>query len=213
MNQRLQSHIFWGKHAPLSTLTGAFLMVMASSRFAFAIICSGALLWVYGITALAYYSGWKILPQNGKFVILLFLSSLVCSLYLLLVSFLNPFLLAATWFFLVLVPPCCVGSGLFEELRYLDIREMLTRVLLEAGCLALLIIAISLIREPLSMGLLSFPGGIWGITEIFNTGGEGESFFPIRLLSVSAGGLLILGFGVAAFRFFRNQKSIPENDL
>jgi len=213
MNNPLQSDIFWGKYAPLSTLAGAFLLILASSRLAFAILCGGALLWVYCLTALVYYSCWKFLPKKGKIIILLFLSTLICNLYLLLISLLNPLLAAGSWFFLVFIPPCCIGSDRFERLNALDIRECLPRVFLEAGCLGLLIIAISLIREPLGMGSLSFPGGIWGITEVFNPEEDGEGFFPIRLLSVSAGGLLILGFVVAVFRFFRNQKSIPENDL
>ena len=213
MINRLHSDIFWGNYSPLSALTGAGLMIMASSRLAFAIFCTGALLWTYCLTALAYYSGKKIMPKKGKFIILLFLSSFICSVYLLIISFLNPLLVSITWFFVVLVPPCCIGSGLFENLGTQDMGEIITRVSQEAASLGLVIIAISLIREPIGFGSLSFPGGVWGIVEIFSSKEGGEGFFPIRLLSASAGGLLILGFGVAVYRYFRSQHSVPGDDL
>ena len=238
MNGRLQSHIFWGKYAPLSTLTGAFFLVVASTRFALAIFCAGALLWDYGFTALIFYSGRRYMPKKGRFIILLFLSSLVLSIYILIMSFLNPLLLAGAWFILVLIPPSCAGSGLFNvpgipaevpgpdrspagqkgqamrgsSLDAQDTAELIPRVWQEAACLALLVIAISLIREPLGMGTLSFPGGAWGIMELLRFGEDGEGFFPVKLLSVSAGGLLLLGFGVAVFRYVRTQQSLEEDD-
>ena len=213
MNDRLQADIFWGKYAPLSTMTGAFLLIMASSRLAFAIFCAGAIFWVYGLTALVFFSARRFMSKKGKIIILLFLSSLICNMYLLLMSFLNPLLVAATWFFLVLVPPCCVGSGLFQLPETYDSADIQPRVWQEAACLALLIIAVSLIREPLGMGSLSFPGGAFGIVEIFSPDEGGEGFFPIRLLSVSGGGLLILGLGAAIFRYFRSQQSVTEDDV
>ena len=215
MNNRLQSHLFWGKHAPLSTLAGAFLLIMASSRLAFAIFCSGALLWVYCLTAFVYYSSRKIIPEKGKFIIHLFLSSLICSMYILIMSFMNPILVTASWVFLVLIPPCCISSGLFEhpDKQDIGVANILFRVGLEAGYLGLLIIAISLIREPLGMGSLSFPGSPYGINEIFGIIEDGEGFIPVRLLSASSGGLIILGLSVATFRYFRNQNSLKEDEL
>ena len=212
MNNRLHSHFFWGRHAPLSAMTAVGLLLMASSRLAFAIFCAGALLWVFGLTALAFFSAQKFMPQKGKPIILLFLTSLISSMYLLLMDMLNPLLVAETWFFLVLIPPYCVGSGLFEQNEPQDPGELLPRVWLEAACLALIIIAISLIREPLGSGSLSFPGGTWGFAEFVVSGDDVEGFLPIRLLSVSAGGFLLLGFCVAIFRYFLSQKSVEEND-
>jgi Na+-transporting NADH:ubiquinone oxidoreductase subunit NqrD len=184
---------------------------MASSRLAYAVFCLGALLWVYCFTALVFFSTQKIMPKRGKFIVLLFLSSLICSVYLLLMDLLNPLLVAGAWFFLVLVPPCCMGSGFFELEENQEPGEILPKVALDALCLGLLIIAVSLIREPLGLGSLSFPGGVWGIREIVIPR-EGEGFFPIRILSVSAGGFFILGLGIAVFRYFRSQKYNTEDD-
>jgi hypothetical protein len=145
------------------------------------------------------------MPKKGKTIILLFLLSLICSIYILFGFLLNPLLTLGTWFFLALIPPICIGSGIFEDLEGLELDESIPRVLLEALSLALLIIALSLIREPLGMGSLSFPGGPGGIVEFFNND-DGEGFFPIRVLSVSSGGLLLLGYIVALFHRFREGR-------
>jgi hypothetical protein len=183
---------------------------MASSRLAFAIICAGALIWVYGFTSLVYCSSQKIMPQKGKSVILLFLSALVCSLYMLCLFLINPLLVMGTCFFLFLVPPCCIGSGVFTRLESLTPGEAFSRALLESLVPGGLAIAMSLIREPLGLGSISFPGGAQGIVEI--SGGEYEGFFPVRIFAASGGGLLILGYGVSLFRYFRSFHTNTEED-
>jgi hypothetical protein len=202
--------IFWGFHAPLSSLAGAGLLVLASSRLAFAIVCAGALIWVYGFTSLVYFSSRKIMPQKGKSVILLFLSSFVCGIYILCLFLINPLTIMGTCFFLFLVPPCCTGSGLFRRRGFPDLGEAVFRFFFESLVLGGLIIAVSLIREPLGLGSLSFPGGVQGMVEI--SGDEHEGFFPARIFAASGGGLLILGYGIALFRYFRSlHYSTEEN--
>ena len=213
MNRRFESHLFWGSHSPLSTLTGAGLIIMASSRFAFALVCAGALIWVYGLSALIFSGARSIMPIRGRMVILLFLSAFLCGIFMILVGLLNPLLILGTSFFLLLVPPCCLGSGLFEASDSVSPGEVFSRALFEAIVLAGLILAFALIREPLGMGTLSFPGGVQGIVEIFDTAEE-NSVVPIRFLSVSAGGLLLLGYGTALFRYLRERNgNTPQNDI
>jgi hypothetical protein len=183
--------------------------MLASSRLAFALVCAGALLWVYGFTSLVYFSSKKIMPRRGKPVILLFLSSLVCGIYVLCLFLINPLLVMGTCFFLFLVPPCCMGSGIFKRLESLDPAEAFSRSLLESMVPGGLIIALSLIREPLGMGSISFPGGIRGIVEI--SGGEYGGGFPVRIFAVSGGGLLLFGYGVALFRYFRAHAGTEES--
>jgi len=212
MSRRLSSHLFWGAHSPLSALTGAALIVMASSRFSFALLCAGALLWVYGSTAAIFSAARDIMPKRGRKVILLFLSTFFCGLFMLHVGLLNPLLVLGATFFLVLVPPTCLGSGFFEASELLTVGEAIPRALLEAAVLSGLILALALIREPLGMGTLSFPGGVQGAVEVFDISQE-EAFIPIRFLSASAGGLLLLGYGTALFRFFRSRSgNEPHNE-
>ena len=202
MNRRLDSHIFWGRYSPLSVLTGAGLIVMASGRFAHALVCAGALVWVYGLTTLVFCASKPIMPSRGKRVILLFLSSFLCGIFMLLTSLLNPLLILATAFFLILIPPFCLGTGFFEALGSEDIIEVVFRALLEAVTLAGLILAFALVREPLGIGTISIPGGIQGIRELYN-GQEADNYIPVRIFSVSSGGLLLLGYGTALYRYFR----------
>jgi hypothetical protein len=110
------------------------------------------------------------------------------------------------------VCPCCAGSGFFEEDETGDAGDIFTHVLMESAILSALIIAISLIREPIGFGSLSFPGGTTGIIQLFGEE-QGEDFFPVRFFSIAAGGFIILGFISAIFRHYRNVNSGPGGDL
>jgi hypothetical protein len=204
MNRRLDSHLFWGQQSPLSALSGAALIIMASSRFAFALICAATLIWVFGLSALVYSGARQLMPSKGKRIILLFLSVFFCGFFMLLMGFLNPLLILGAAFFLVLVPPCCLSTGFFEAAESADTIDAVSRAILEAVTLGGTIIAIALIREPLGIGTISIPVGAQGITELFDSS-EANTFIPVRLFSVSAGGLLLLGYCTAMYRYFREQ--------
>jgi len=204
MSRRFSSPLFWGSHSPLSALTGAGLIIMASSRFSFALLCAGALIWVYALTALVFSAARDILPGRGRKIILLFLSSFFGGIFMLLIGFINPLLILGTAFFIVLIPPCCLGSGFFEASESFSASDVLYRALLEAFVLSGIILAAALIREPLGMGTISFPGGVQGIVEVFDVR-QDNAFVPIRFLAASAGGLVLLGYGTALFRYFRER--------
>ena len=211
MNRRFDAHLFWGSYSPLSSLAGAGLIILASARFSFALICTGALIWVYGLTTLIYSGARSIMPKRGKTAVLLFLSAFTAGFFMLFTSLLNPLLVLGTGFFIVLIPPCCLGTSFYENIDSLDLIEVFSRSLLEAMVLGGIILAFALIREPLGMGTLSFPGGAQGIVELF--GGRGEdSFVLVRFFSVSAGALMLLGYVVAMFRYFREQNGGIKED-
>lgn len=217
MNNRFDSPLFFGSYSPLSAFTGVALIIMASTRLAFAFVCSGALVWVFGLSGLIFSAARPIMPGRGRMLILLFLSSFLCGIFMLLMGMINPLLIMGTGFFFVLIPPCCLGSGFFEAAESKYPVEVFTRGLLEAVVISYLMLALALIREPLGMGTLSFPGGVQGILEIF-TSRETNSFLSVRFLSASAGGLLLLGYGTAVFRYFRDSsggisRGNPQNDI
>ena len=213
MNRRLESHPFFGYYSPLSTFSSAGLIIMASGRFSFALLCAAALVWVYGLTALVFSAARAILPARGKKAVLLFLSAFFCGVFILLVNLFNPLLIFASGFFLLLVPPCCMGSRLFEaQEATLAPAALCAQALIKAAVLSGIILAVALIREPLGMGTLSFPAGIQGVVEVFDIRGENH-FVPVRFLSASAGGLVLLGYGTALFRYFRDRSgSAPPNE-
>jgi hypothetical protein len=198
IRQRDQSRPFWGSHSPLATLADAGLLVMASGRTAYALIVLGALVWVYAATVAIVSAAKPILPKTGTNTVFVFLSSLLGSLYILLIVLTNPLLAMETSFLIILIPVSCIGSEICSRTESSGFKGSLIQAGKESLVLGILILAFALVREPLGFGSLSVPGGAGGILTIF--GGEDGLFFPVRVLSLSGGALLILGYGLALYR-------------
>lgn len=209
MNQRFQTYIVGNSHTLLSTLAGAGLLIIASSRLAFALVACGALLWVYGLTVLTAFVAKPVLPKRGIQVIFLFLSSLIGSLFLLVLWLMSPLLALGSAFIILLCPVYCMGSEIFVYLAAQTLERALGKTLIDAAIRGVLIIAFALIREPLGFMSLSLPVGEGpGIVELFKDD-DGTSLFPIRILASTGGALLLLGYGVALFHHLR-KSSIQE---
>jgi hypothetical protein len=176
---------------------------MASGRTAFAIVISGALIWIYGWTVLVSGFGKPVFPRKGKSLVFVFLSSFFGSLYLMLLYFINPFLAMESTFLVILASVSCISGEIFRRVDSLDPEESISRAVLEALILGLLIIALALIREPLGFGSLSIPGGPQGIIELFRA--DGGAYFPVEIIAGSSGAFLLLGYGFALFRHFRKR--------
>jgi hypothetical protein len=191
-----RDHPFWGAQSPLATLSGGSLLVLASGRLSFALVCALALLWVYVLTALALWI--PSVPRWG--LVRVFLASFSGGLYTLILFLISPILAMDTLFFLILCPLCCVSSGVLDRLEHLDMGEALTQSGREALALAALILGLALIREPLGYACLSLPGIQRGIVNFieFPQGAR----LPVRIVASSAGALLLLGYGLALFRRF-----------
>jgi hypothetical protein len=209
-NLRLQNHLFWGPYAPLSTLIGVGILIMASSRTAFALVTLAALVWVYALTPLIFRIASPVLPQRGGDLILVTLSTFAGGLFHLILWLISPLLAMETALLIILTPVCYIASGVFSRLKSLPPKETLIRPIFEALALGLLILVMALIREPLGFGSFSLPGGIKGIIEIF--GGGENSFFSIQIIGSSAGALLLFGYGLAVFRREKNRQFRRELD-
>jgi hypothetical protein len=183
---------------------------MASGRTAFACAALGALVWVNGFTVLVYCFTKSFFPKGGRNLTLVFLSALFGSLYLLVLFMISPLLAMETTLIVILAPVSCISSGIVSRTEILDRKEGLVRAVFEALILGGLILALALIREPLGYGSLSLPGGRWGIIELFD--GSGGMIFPVRIISGTAGALLLLGYGLALFRHFRNRYTHEEEN-
>jgi hypothetical protein len=204
MKGRFQIYVLRDSHAPLSTLAGVGLLIMASSRLAFALVVVAALLWVYGLTFLSIFFAKPIFPKIGRNVVFILLLSLMGSLFLYVIWIINPLLTMGTVYLIMLVPCYCIGSEIFPQIDSLEIEEIFVRIILETGSLSVLIIGFALIREPIGFMSLSVPGGEQGIIELFHAV-EANSFLPIRIVASSSGALLLLGYGLALFRSIKKQ--------
>jgi Na+-translocating ferredoxin:NAD+ oxidoreductase RnfE subunit len=207
-SESIQSHVFWGNSAPLSTLVGLGFMIMATSRLAFAITLTGALVWVNVLTVLIASFGRPLLPKKGQELIWVFLAGFSGSLYLLLVYAVSPFLAMEITFLISLVPLFCAGSGICSRVLSLEPEDAILRAFLEALALGGILIALALIREPLGFGSLSFPGGPQGMAVLVFS--EGLNF-PVRIIAGASGGLLLLGYGLSLFRRFKARRSGGED--
>jgi hypothetical protein len=201
VNQRYQSHVFLGDHAPLVSLASAGFLIMGTGRTAYALVSAGALLWVYVLTVLVMTAAKPALPVRGKTAIRLFVSSFWGCLFLLFLFLINPVMASEISLLAALAPVSCTASKLCGRLEPLDTGEALGRAFAEALALGLPVLALALIREPLGSGSLSLPGGPGGLRLLFSYDG---AFFPVRIIAAASGALILLGYGTALFRRYRS---------
>jgi hypothetical protein len=209
----LQKHSFWGSLSPLGGLTGVGLLVMACGRLSWAITVAGCLFWVYGLTSFAFASlsldkVKKIMPVKGQVTLFTCLSVFFGSMYTLLVWLLCPFAAMEVFLLLLLTTFFCAHSGIVQQMQssehaHSDVFDNVSDAINQAASLASLIIAFSIIREPLSYCMLSFPGTYHGMITImyFKSG----AFFPIGIFAASAGSLLLLGYLICFYQYWKGK--------
>jgi hypothetical protein len=207
---KLQDHLFWGRHAPLSSLTGIALLILSSSRTAYALVTLGALVWHHTLFILILNAAKPIFPRKGREITEFCLSAMVNTIYLLFIYLLNPLLALEVYLYCLLVPVHAYSSQLVSRLEGKNAEDAILRAVTEASSTGILIIALALIREPLGYGSLSLPGGSQGIVRLFVS--RESPYYPIRLIVSSAGALLLLGYGVALFNRLKEIKSKTEQD-
>jgi len=209
----VEQHSFWGSLSPLGGLMGAGLLIMSSARLSWAIITALGIFWVYGLTVFAFSfllsePGKRFLPESGRVHLFTCLASFFGSVYILLFWLLCPFAVLEAFVPLLLIPLYCSGGGTYERLESFcensngDIFDNISDAVSQAAVLAGLLIAFSIIREPLSYCSLSFPGTSHGMITImyFKAG----SFFPMGIFAASSGALLLLGFFVCLYQYSKS---------
>jgi hypothetical protein len=203
VNGQTQSHLFWGANSPLTSLTGAALLVIATGRIAFALIALVNLLFVYVFTLVTVKLGAAVFPDRGQNTVLLFLASLFSSLFFILLWIVDPVLSMECSFIVILAPAVFVSSRLCARVVEYDMLEIISQTIAESFIMGMLILAVALIREPLGFGSLSVPGFdiVRFVTEA-----------PLRFFQSSAGALVILGYALAVYRHHRNQYTNSEDD-
>ena len=182
---------------------------MASDRLAHAITTASALIWVYFLSMLAYHAGSRIFPRWGRSALLVFLTSFVASIFVLLLWIISPLCVLEMFFVISLVPIICMASGIFDRLETHGLSDKLLISFSEAMLLGLLIVIFALIREPFGYLSLSLPGGTQGIILLFSF--EEESFLPIRLIASSCGALLLSGYFLGLYRYFKTVEAMKED--
>ncbi|MCL2210466.1 MAG: hypothetical protein FWB95_00915 [Treponema sp.] len=207
-----RQHSFWGSLSPLGGLTGAGILIMASARLSWAITVAVGLFWVYGLTAFTFTffitgARRKIFPENGRVSIYTCFSAFYGSLYIFMFWIVCPFAALEVFMILLFVPIFCTGSGIVQQMQshiqnaHTDIFENVSDSISQAASLAGLLVVFSIIREPLSFCSLSFPGTYQGMVTIvyFKAG----AFFPIGIFAASSGALLLLGYFICLYQYWK----------
>jgi hypothetical protein len=216
-----RQHSFWGSLSPLGGLTGAGLLIMASARLSWAITVAGSLFWVYGLTAFTFSFLLKTFENKffpvavkGRVSLYTCIAAFFGSVYLLMFWLICPFAALEVFLILLLVPLFFAGSGIVQQIasqsenHQIDIFEHVSDAVSQAVYLAVLLIAFSIVREPLSYSSLTFPGTYQGMITIMHF--RENSFFPINLFASSAGALLLLGYIICLYQYSKNKISPGE---
>jgi hypothetical protein len=208
MNQPMHYRIFHSDASIWAYLSGAALLIMASDRLAHAITVLGALVWVYCLSSLTARAAAIVFPRQGRTMLLAFLCSFFAAIYLLLLWILSPLCALETFFVISLIPLFCMTSGVFGRLETLSMTDTFFVSSSESLILGALMVMLALIREPLGYLSLSLPGGTRGMILLFSF--STESFLPVRLIVSSCGALLLLGYALQLYRYFRGKNDSQE---
>ena len=219
-----QKMLFFGQISPLGGLCGIGLLIMASGRLSWAVSVSMALLCIYVFSVLAFVSlscekCRKFFPQWGRPYIFICISYLFAGIYILISWLASPLAAMEVFFMVLLIPLFCAGSGVSGHYlssangvskNLLDsLREASVKAAAEAAMLAVLIILVSLIREPLAFYSLSLPSPSKGMIRIFSF--EDGAVLPMRIFAGSAGALLLLGYIFCLYQYFK-KKHFQQGD-
>jgi hypothetical protein len=204
-------------HRPLTTLSAVALVVVASSRLAYAIIALINMVFVYLLTVFisetlkrvrlfkqSKHEIW-LFPKNNQKLVYLFLSNFTGCLFFFVHYCISPLLAMETLFIALFVPIFAYLEEIGGKYSDLPLLHAAKNCFFESIYLGFLTIIIALIREPLGYATLSLPGGNGGIIELFNK--DGTFPFTIEIISLSSGAFLLIGFIMVVFRILDRRKT------
>jgi hypothetical protein len=186
-------------YTPLSTMSGAALLVIASARCSYAIVTLGSLLWVHFLCTLINSGIQNVFQKISVKMLGVLISAFIGSLYLLFLYLVNPFLALETSLLCSLVPVYYIGNWDFESFKNTGFDAVVSDSWKQPLSLGCFILAFSFIREPLGFATLSVPGGERGIIQLFNA--QQAYPFPVELISSAAGALFLLAYILIVLRY------------
>ncbi len=210
MNRYDQSHP-WGVHSPLMSLSGLALIAAASSRLSYSLQAWLLLFCVYGFTLPIIKWGKPIIPEKYKTAITIMTVTFAASLFYLFMSMINPVSALELNFIVFLVPVTFLGSRIVERTDHLPPEEGVIRGLKEVLTLGGIIAAVSIIREPLGYGTLSFPFASSTVNILSDAIQERA---VLQVFAAPAGGFILTACLIALVRlvFYRHGSSMLEKE-
>jgi Na+-transporting NADH:ubiquinone oxidoreductase subunit NqrD len=204
-------------HRPLSVLSVTALLIIASSRFAFALIAAVNLAVISVLMVFIAESLKKLVfprqsggaialfPHKNRHIIYIFLANFTgCVLFFIYYCVL-PLLAMETLFITLFVPLFICSENIPEKYAALPLSLAIKHCFFENLSFGVLTMAVALIREPLGYATLSLPGGSGGIIEFFNKADRLP--FALEIAALSSGAFILIGFIMVLFRVLDRRKA------
>lgn len=139
------------------SLTGLALIIAASPRLSCSIIVFFLLMAISVMTLAVMHLGKSIIPEKYKTALIIMIVNFFTSLFYLIIDMINPISALEVYFTVFLIPITFLSSYFEKKAGNLSVSEEIIRGAKQASILGGIIIAVSLIREPLGYGTLSLP--------------------------------------------------------
>jgi Na+-transporting NADH:ubiquinone oxidoreductase subunit NqrD len=200
MSKRQETPLILSSRSPLSSLSGAVLLIGGTGRLAHAFVLGAAVFAVYVAVPLLLKLAGPVVPSSYRTWVRVLVASTAAAVFSRVAGMVWPPLVHELALYLGMVPLCLISSGLIDRVETVGRLDALKDSLLEAAVLCGLALAFALVREPFGFGMLSIPGSD-GITPLFSR--EGAAAASLRSASATAGGFMILGYLIAVHRKVR----------
>jgi hypothetical protein len=195
----------WGSHSPLMSLTGIALIIAASARLSTSIIVFFLLTIIYTITLSIVHAGKSIIPAKYKTAIVIMIVTFISSLLYFFIVLIDPISSMELYFIVFLIPITFLSSHLETKTSYLSAGEEILLGAKQASILGGIIIAISMIREPLGYGTLSLP---FSNKSLYLLPESIQEQAVLQVFSAPIGGFIISACFIALVRFVTHQQDI-----
>ena len=209
MSRYSNSNLIWGTNSPLMALTSLALIVIASGRLSFALITLFLLVCIYAFSLSVIQLAKSYIPVKFKTAIVIMIAVFAASISYFFLSLINPVSGLMFNFMVFLIPLSFLSSNIVKRVEKFMPGESILQGVKEALALGIILVAISLIREPLGYGTLSFPFQE-NMVNLFPDGTRER--LTLRGFTISAGVFFLIACMIAIIRVASHQKMEKDNN-
>lgn len=209
MSERIDASPLWSPSGPLQSLSCAVLFIAASDRLSHALIVSLSAILAYSLSPLLSGLGERSVPARARTFVRVVTVSAVGAIVARLATLAWPVTAVSLSLYLGAVPVCILASRILTGGENRSPLRSAAEAAQEALVLAVLTVALALVREPLGYGVLSLPSHD-GYFLIFRS--ERLQSVAARAVSATAGAIILLSYVLALHRSVRFRLfGIPVN--
>ncbi len=209
MSERIDATPFWSPRGPLQSLSCAVLLIAASDRLSHGLIVSLSAILSYSLAPLLSGLGERSVPPRARTFVRVITVSAVGAIVARMAALAWPVTAFSLSLYLGAIPVCILASRVLDSAESRGALRAAADAAREALVLAVLIVALALVREPLGYGVLSLPSHD-GYFLVLRS--ELLQSVAARAVSATAGALILLSYVLALHRRVRFRLfGIPVN--